>query len=141
MNDGMGRHIAHECIKHLLNRNVSERQVAVLGVTFKENVSDVRNSKVVDIVRELMAFGIQVVIADPHADPSVCEHEFDIKLTPLEEIHDASAVILAVPHASYVDGGWKLITGLLRKGEGFLYDVKGVLDRGSRPANIELKRL
>lgn len=141
MNDGMGRHIAQECIKHLLKLNISEKKIVVLGMTFKENVSDVRNSKVVDIVRELVAFGIDVVIADPHADAKVCEHEFDIRLTPLAEIRDASAVILAVPHAVYLDSGWKLVTDLLRGGEGFVFDVKGVLDRGTRPANVELKRL
>jgi UDP-N-acetyl-D-galactosamine dehydrogenase len=103
-------------------------------------VPDIRNSRVIDIVRELRAFGVDVQIADPLADSAAVEHEYGVALTALDALRPADAVVLAVAHESYVSGGWRTIDRLLRGGEGLVLDVKMRLDRASKPAAIELWR-
>ena len=113
----------------------------MLGVTFKENVPDVRNSKVVDIVSEIESFGIRVQVTDPEADVAEAAREYGITLVPFEKLEPADAVILAVSHRSFVAGGWPMMTRLLRGGTGVAIDVKGVLDRATRPEAIDLWRM
>jgi UDP-N-acetyl-D-galactosamine dehydrogenase len=115
--------------------------VTILGLTFKEDVPDTRNSRVVDIVRELESFGIQVQVHDHLASPSDARHQYGFAITELEGLQPADAVILAVAHSRYVEGGWPLIQKLLIDGLGLVFDVKARLDRGSKPAGIELWRL
>jgi UDP-N-acetyl-D-galactosamine dehydrogenase len=115
--------------------------VSVLGITFKENVPDIRNSRVIDIVRELQSFGITVQIADPLADARAVEGEYGVGLTELGVLKPADAVILAVAHEQFVEGGWPLVQRLLGGRAGLVLDVKVKLDRGSKPAGIELWRL
>lgn len=141
INDEMGRYIARECVRRLLKRSGRNGIVTVLGLTFKENVPDTRNSKVVDIVRELQSFGIEVQIADPWADRLAVAHEYGITLTGLEELKPADAVILAVAHDRYLELGWPLIQRLLTGGAGLVLDVKTRLDRTAVPADVELWRL
>ncbi len=141
INDGMGQHVARECVRGLLRRKGAAGIVTVLGLTFKEDVPDTRNSKVVDIVRELESFGLRVQVADPMALPTDAEHEYGLTLTPLEALSPADAIILAVPHQSYIEGGWALVSKLLRGGEGLVLDVKSRLDRTQIPQKIELWRL
>jgi UDP-N-acetyl-D-galactosamine dehydrogenase len=141
INDGMGRRIARECIRGLLQRKGSGGVVTILGMTFKENVPDTRNSRVVDIVRELQTFGITVQIADPLADAHAVTEEYGMTLTELDALRPADAIILAVAHDRYVEGGWPLIQRLLGEGTGLVLDVKTKLDRASRPAGVELWRL
>ncbi len=141
INDGMGRRIARECIRGLLRRKGSGGMVTILGITFKENVPDTRNSRVIDIVRELRDFGITVQIADPLANAEAVAHEYDMTLTDLEALQPADAVILAVAHDRYVGGGWPLIQQLLQGGTGLVLDIKMKLDRSSQPSGIELWRL
>ena len=141
INDGVGERIARETLRLLLAAGRAQPRVAVLGLTFKENVPDLRNSRVVDIVRELAAFGVAVVVADPHADAAEARHEYGIDLVPADRLPPADAVILAVPHAAYVAGGWPLVTGLLKDGAGPVMDVKGRLDRAATPAGVTLWRL
>lgn len=141
INDGMGRRIARECIRGLLRRKGSGGMVTILGITFKENVPDTRNSRVIDIVRELRDFGITVQIADPLANATAVEREYNMTLTDLDALQPADAVILAVAHDRYVDGGWALIQRLLHAGHGLVLDVKMTLDRASQPSGIELWRL
>jgi UDP-N-acetyl-D-glucosamine/UDP-N-acetyl-D-galactosamine dehydrogenase len=140
INDEMGRRIARECIRGLLRRKGRSGTVTVLGMTFKENVPDIRNSRVIDIVRELRDFGIDVQIADPVADSAGVEEEYGVALTALDDLRPSDAVVLAVAHESYVTGGWRMIQRLLRDGEGLVLDVKMKLDRASKPAAIELWR-
>jgi UDP-N-acetyl-D-glucosamine/UDP-N-acetyl-D-galactosamine dehydrogenase len=140
INDEMGRRIARECIRGLLRRKGQSGTVTVLGMTFKENVPDIRNSRVIDIVEELRAFGIDVQIADPLADSTAVEQEYGIALTPLESLRPADAVVLAVAHEPYTASGWRMIERLLRDGQGLVLDVKMKLDRATRPAAIELWR-
>ena len=141
INDEMGRQIARECIRGLLRRKGRGGVVTILGITFKENVPDIRNSKVIDVVRELQSFGITVQIADPLADPASVAEEYGIALSDIDALEPADALIMAVAHDAYVECGWRLIQRLLRDGAGPVFDVKMKLDRNSKPAGIELWRL
>ena len=141
INDGMGQRIARECIRGLLRRKGRGGVVTILGMTFKENVPDIRNSRVIDIVRELQSFGVAVQIADPLADARRVEEEYGVTLTGLEALQPADAVIMAVPHDRYVEGGWPLIERLLGDRAGLVLDVKMKLDRNLKPAGVELWRL
>jgi UDP-N-acetyl-D-mannosaminuronate dehydrogenase len=144
MNDAMGARIAHQCVRMIMKgngRSSSEACVTVLGLTFKENVPDIRNSKVVDIVRELQGFGIPVQAHDPVADPKDAQSEYGISLVSRDALQPAHAVILAVPHRCFVDEGWSLVTSLLKNAKGAVLDVKAKLPRGHRPAGVDLWRL
>lgn len=140
VNDSIGPHIGRECVRLLNRTGHSKCRVAVLGVTFKEDVPDVRNSKVYDIINEVRSFGFEVLAHDPYADAQISE-EHGAGLTPLESIRDVDAVVVAVSHQDYRDGGWPMIKKLLRGGEGVVMDVRGFLDRATMPAGITLWRL
>jgi UDP-N-acetyl-D-galactosamine dehydrogenase len=137
----MGQHVARECIRGLLRRKGSAGVVTILGLTFKEDVPDTRNSKVVDIVRELQSFGLTVQIHDPLADAGDASHEYGVMLCDMETLRPADSVILAVAHQHYLSGGWPLIKRLLAGGEGLVLDVKSRLDRDAVPPGIDLWRL
>jgi UDP-N-acetyl-D-galactosamine dehydrogenase len=141
INDDMGGRIARECMHALLQRGRANPTVTILGMTFKENVPDIRNSKVIDIVRELERVGVTVQVADLLASVEETAHEYGIKLVPMESLRPADAVILAVAHKDYVAGGWPLVAKLLKGGEGIVLDVKARLDRGKKPQGISLWRL
>jgi UDP-N-acetyl-D-galactosamine dehydrogenase len=141
INDGMGQRVARECVRGLMRRKSRGGIVTVLGLTFKENVPDTRNSRVIDIVRELQSFGLTVQLHDPMANEADAKHEYGVTLMELDALQPADAVILAVAHDNYLVGGWPLIQRLLADGSGFVFDVKTKLDRDSRPAGIELWRL
>ena len=141
INDGMGQRVARECVRGLLRRKGAGGVVTILGLTFKEDVPDTRNSRVIDIVHELQSFGLAVQVHDPLANPADAEHEYGVKLTDLDGLRPADAVILAVAHGSYIEGGWPFVQKLLVGGAGLVLDVKMKLDRGSKPARIELWRL
>src|SRR6266545_1103398 len=129
MNDSMGARVARQCIKMLIKkeRAGASSWVTILGMAFKENVPDVRNSKVFDITRELESFGIHVQVHDPIADGEEAQTEYGIKLVPRGMLQPANAVILAVPHRVFVDEGWTLITSLLQNAKGAVLDVKAKL--------------
>jgi UDP-N-acetyl-D-galactosamine dehydrogenase len=141
INDGMGQRVARECVRGLLRRKGAGGVVTILGLTFKEDVPDTRNSRVIDIVRELESFDLQVQVHDPMANPADAKHEYGLAITELDALRPADAVILAVGHRSYVEGGWPLIQKLLIGSSGLVLDIKMKLDRGSKPAGIELWRL
>src|SRR3989442_1533009 len=115
--------------------------VTILGLTFKENIPDLRNSKVMDIIRELHGFGIPIQAHDPIADPGDAQSEYGIKLLPRHALQPGQAVILAVPHHCFVDEGWLLVTSLLKNAKGAVLDVKAKLPTEYRPAGIDLWRL
>ncbi len=133
INDGVGQRVARECVRRLLKRKNGVATVTVLGMTFKENVPDTRNSKVADIVSELQSFGLAVQVHDPLADPREVKHEYGIELMAMEALRPADAVIFAVAHEPFVRGGWPLLTKLLKGGGGVVLDVKSQLDRRQRP--------
>src|SRR5437868_301924 len=109
VNDGMGVYIANRVARSIMRRAIAGRPVVtVLGVTFKENVPDIRNTRVVDIVRELEDFGITVQLHDPMADGDLLKEEYGLSLTTLDQLQPADAIVLAVAHRGYRDGGWGL---------------------------------
>ena len=140
INDNMPIFIAQKIVK-LLSQNPDGRRivpagmrVGILGLAFKENVRDLRNSRVPEIVRELEAFGLQVMVHDPLADPHHAESEYALKLSALTELTDLDALVLAVPHQCLmkdVAAMW----GNLRT-NGWFIDVKSVVDPESLPENI-----
>jgi UDP-N-acetyl-D-galactosamine dehydrogenase len=141
-NDGVGQRIARECIRQLLHRErAGPATVTILGMTFKENVPDTRNSKVFDIVRELRTSGVSIQVHDPLANSEDTEHEYSVSLMPFAALKPADAVVLAVAHDEYVAGGWPMVTRLLKDGRGVVLDVKSKLDRRLQPKEIELWRL
>jgi UDP-N-acetyl-D-glucosamine/UDP-N-acetyl-D-galactosamine dehydrogenase len=141
INDDVGRRVAHECVRILMRRGSAAPAVTVLGLTFKENVPDIRNSRVVDIVRELASFGIAAQVHDPLALAGEAELEYGIALAEMPSLRRADAVILAVAHDDYVRGGWSMIGKLLKPGGGVVLDVKAMLDRAEKPDGVELWRL
>lgn len=141
VNDSMGQFIGRECVRRLVRLGRGKQGVIVLGMTFKENVPDVRNSKVVDIVSEIESFGIRVQVTDPEADVCETAREYGLTLVPFEKLAPADAVILAVSHRAFVVGSWPMVTHLLYGGDGVVLDVKGVLDRAAMPPKIDLWRM
>ncbi len=140
INDSMGTWVARECVKRLMSGG-GGKVVTVLGITFKENVPDIRNSRVVDIISELRDFGLTVQVADPLAVSEECEHEYGFPLVQQGSLAPADAVILAVPHRTYLEGAWPLMTALLKPGAGLVIDVKAALDRSSVPPTVDLWRI
>ena len=129
-NDGMGKYIAEQTIKQLVKRGhaINGANVVVLGLTFKEDCPDLRNSKVEDIITELREYQCNVIVHDPMADPEEAVEEYGVTLTPWAELENASAVILAVAHNHYR----QLHPSDLQKimaNDSVLIDVKSLLDR------------
>jgi len=114
--------------------------VTILGVTFKENVPDIRNTRVIDIVRELEDFGIIVQMHDPEADADLLLEQYGLRLMTFEALMPADALVLAVAHRTYREAGWDLITRLI-KPNAFVADVPALLDRISKPDGVSLWRL
>ena len=143
VNDSMGAYVAGQAVKALMRRGLGARSatVTILGFTFKEDVPDLRNTRVVDVVRELEDYGLTVQIHDTCADPEEASREYGVEIIVSEALRPADAVILAVPHATFLERGWPGVVALLRGARGIVIDVKGVLDRASRPGGIELLRL
>lgn len=140
INDSAGERIARECIKLLL-RSGGGRLVTVLGLTFKENVPDIRNSRVFDIIAELQAHGLQVQASDPHANLAEVVREYGVHAVPLVDLVPADAVILAVRHAEFEQSGWDLVNRCLRPEGGVVVDIKSALNPLHRPPKVELWRL
>ena len=141
VNDEVGARIARQCVRMMLRHDGAKGPVTILGLTFKEDVPDIRNSKVVDIIRELEGFGVTVQVYDPMVSPAEALHEYGVRLRQREELEPAQAVIFAVAHQEFVAGGWTLMGELLRNNSGIVLDVKSRLPRAERPEGIELWRL
>jgi UDP-N-acetyl-D-glucosamine/UDP-N-acetyl-D-galactosamine dehydrogenase len=143
INDGMGTYIASQVIKHLIHAggSVKGSTVTVLGFTFKENVPDLRNTRVIDIVTELRDYAVNVQVTDPLADRSEAREACGIDLLPEEALAPADAVVFAVPHHDYVAKGWQAVVPLLRDGRGVVVDVKAKLPREHCPPGVRLWRL
>ncbi len=125
INDGMGKFIAEQTVKQMISRDhqVKGANVIVLGMTFKENCPDLRNSKVIDVVRELRSFGVNVFVHDPIADSVDCEHEYGVALTPWNDLPPACAIVAAVSHAHYLEMAPAALAARLVPG-GVFTDVK-----------------
>jgi UDP-N-acetyl-D-galactosamine dehydrogenase len=129
INDGMGKFIAEKTVKLMISAGSSIRgaKVNLLGLTFKEDCPDLRNSRVIDIIRELQSYGIEVHVHDPAADGGEAMHEYGVALTPWEELPVADAVVVAVAHKEYRKLGTEDFGRLVRPAGGVV-DVKTVLD-------------
>ena len=133
INDGMGKYVAENTVKQMIRSGkvIKGARVLVLGLTFKEDVPDIRNTKVVDIVKELVDYGIEVLVHDPLADPAETHHEYGLELSDLEVVGKVDAIIYAVSHKAFNS----LTVEQLAKfcvnghGRGVLVDVKSVLHR------------
>ena len=143
INDGMGKFVAEQVVKRLIQagRNVKDAPVVVLGLTFKEDVPDLRNSKVIDVIRELQSFGAKVYVHDPVAESEEAVHEYGVALTPWDELPQASAMVAAVAHRAYKDMGLPALVSKLAPG-GVFADVKCAFDRAALEAGgFEVWRL
>ena len=127
VNDGMSEFIAQKAIKLLAvsGATVRNAKIGILGLTFKENISDVRNSRVPGIVSELRSFGVEVLVHDPHADKEVAHEEYGIELAALDELQDLDCLIYAVSHQEYLSEGSEKIQKRVSSG-GVLMDVKSI---------------
>ncbi|MDO8413555.1 MAG: nucleotide sugar dehydrogenase [Gallionellaceae bacterium] len=143
INDGMGKFIAEQTVKHMIacSSYVKGARVNILGLTFKENCSDLRNSKVVDIISELKTYGIEVFVHDPDADPEQAMHEYGVRLLSWEELPRADAIVAAVAHRRFLDIGIEDFSKKLIKGGCFM-DVKAMFDAAQlKTAGIHVWRL
>ncbi len=125
VNDSMGFYVAKNTVKKIIasGKNISKSKVLVMGATFKEDVSDIRNSKVADVVKELKSFGVKVDITDPHADSAELKHEYGFGLNNVGKGYDA--VIVAVNHKEYLTLDEKYFISIMSP-KGVLTDVKGI---------------
>jgi UDP-N-acetyl-D-glucosamine/UDP-N-acetyl-D-galactosamine dehydrogenase len=143
INDGMGKFIAEQTIKHMISLGsvIKGAKVNVLGLTFKEDCGDLRNSKVIDIIRELQTYGVDVHVTDPRAAADEALHEYGVKLETWAELPRADAIVAAVAHQEYAalsiaDMGQKLVNG------GAFIDVKASFDAAAlKAAGYKLWRL
>jgi len=143
INDGMGKFIAEQTIKHMIAAGsvIRGAKVNVLGLTFKENCGDLRNSKVIDIIRELQSYGVQVLVTDPHATSEEAVHEYGVPLLPWEALPAADAIVAAVAHREFLSLGVADLCARLVPHGAFI-DVKAAFDaQALRQAGIRLWRL
>ena len=131
INDSMGQYVTESLIKLMAKSGVpiSGAKVAVLGLTFKENCPDTRNSRVVDIIHELREYGIEPVVCDDVADKDGAEREYGLELTAFERVKNCDAVILAVAHDEFKALSMSDYDALYKNETKILLDVKGILDR------------
>ncbi len=128
INDNMGNYLAKKILQHVIqySDNVKQAKILVMGATFKENVSDIRNSKVADVIKTLQSYHLNVVVSDPYASSEELEEEYGFKLSEIGSDYDA--VIVTVPHNPYLDyddAYFKSIT----KENALIADLKGVFNK------------
>ena len=127
VNDSMGFYIAKQTVKKIIAQGkiIQEAKVLIMGATFKEDVSDIRNSKVIDVITELKSFQVNIDVVDPHADSKEMEHEYGVPLKS-DMANDYDAIILAVNHKEYSQYDENFFKSILKNGNGVFVDVKGV---------------
>ncbi len=137
INDGMSSFIANKLVKMMIAAEVPVKgaNVAVLGITFKENVADIRNSRVPEIIRELQEFGINVQVVDPHVDPDDLKYQYDIALVSLAELDQLDGVIITVPHDRILEELDHVLNRL--KENGVVIDVKTALQQNRLPVSVK----
>jgi UDP-N-acetyl-D-galactosamine dehydrogenase len=131
INDNMGRYVARNLIRLMIRNgiDVAQSTVGLLGITFKENCPDIRNSKVVDIIKELNAWGVEVVVSDPWADADEVRHEYGVELTAIDADRKVDALVVAVAHDLFKALSVRDLRALCRSRRPVLADVKGIYDR------------
>ena len=133
INDGMGKHVAEQTVKNLImhDKAVKGARVLILGLTFKENCPDIRNTRVIGIVNELREYGVAVLVHDPMANPDEAQHEYGLDLVDLETLAPVDGVVWAVAHSAFSEITPQQLKNLCGSGNGsgVVMDVKGVLQR------------
>ncbi len=131
INDGMGKYIAEKTVKLLIQygKAVKGAKVAVLGITFKEDVPDLRNTRVVDIVHELKDYGVEVMVHDPLADPTEAQAYYGLDIVPMDALIGVDAVVVAVMHKAYGKMGIDGIAKLCTNGSPIVVDVKSAFNK------------
>lgn len=131
INDDMGKYVAENVVKNLIkaDKTVRGAKVAILGFTFKENCPDTRNTKIIDIVKELWEYGIEPVITDPTADATEAKRLYNVEFVALESIKDMDAVVLAVAHEAFAGLTMEKMNQFFGAGKKVLLDLKGLLNR------------
>ena len=143
INNGMGVYVAEQTVK-LLSRKakpLTGARVAVLGLTFKEDVPDVRNSRVPDIIRELQAYGVEVMVHDPMVDPAEAEQKYGIRPVAWETLRDLDGLVLAVAHRSYREMDIATLLKPLNTSSGVVIDVKAILNPSRLPGSVSYWQL
>lgn len=125
MNDGMGKYVASEVVKLMVQKDIKVKgsKILVLGITFKENCPDVRNTKVVDVINDLKSYGAEITVFDPWASPTEVKHEYDMETTKEIPYDKYEAVVLTVAHNEFL----QMDLRTMLSENGILYDVKGIL--------------
>jgi len=138
INDDMGKFIAQRTVKLMINGGIplKNAKIGIMGITFKENVTDTRNSRVPDIAHELAEFGIKAMMFDPLADPEVVKHEYGLELTPLSAFKDLQCLIVAVAHKEIVKMGVDGLVKMVAPG-GVFIDVKSMFTPDQIPSNLK----
>ncbi len=131
INDGMGQYVAENTIKKMVKANVdmNRPKIAILGLTFKENTPDIRNTRVVDIIEGLQEFNFEVIINDPLADRVEAKKEYGLDLIDLKDINNVDVLIAAVSHKDYLSLDLKEIQSLYKDNRNILIDVKGTFKK------------
>jgi UDP-N-acetyl-D-glucosamine/UDP-N-acetyl-D-galactosamine dehydrogenase len=131
MNDNMARYAARNVIRLMLRNGIdaAKCKVGVMGITFKENCPDIRNSKVVDLIKEFEAWGVSVVVVDPYAYANEVMDEYDIKLSNIDDLHDLDSLVVAVGHKAYRDMELTKLKGLFKSDKPVLADLKALYDK------------
>ncbi len=127
VNDSMGFYVGKQTVKRILDqgKNILDARVLVMGMTFKEDVSDIRNSKVIDVIQELESFSVKVDVIDPHADAQEVKEEYDLQLKEKAQEKGYDAVIIAVNHAEYQNYSEDDFKALMKDDKGVLVDIRG----------------
>ena len=137
INDGMGSYVAQRLVKLLVNADIPVKgaRIGVLGLSFKEDVNDIRNSKVPDILKELKEFGVAPLLHDPYANPADAMHEYGVALCSFEELRALDGVVFAVSHKAYLEMGIEKLLAPVRDG-GIFVDVKSMFDDSAMTRGI-----
>lgn len=141
INDGMGKFIASTIVKEMLKKNLTVlgAKVNMLGLTFKENCPDLRNTKVIDIINELEDYGLVVKVNDIEADKAEAKKFYNIDLIDLDEMEETNVIVFAVSHNEYVENKEQYLSKL--SGKGLIIDIKGIIDNKDLKESQTLWRL
>lgn len=131
INDSMGKVVAQNTVKQMIkaDKNIKGSKVAIMGITFKEDCPDVRNSKVVDIIDELKEYGVNIIVHDPLAESEEVLREYGVELTALDSINNVDAMIYAVAHKEFINTSVEEIAEKFSEGQKVLIDIKGIFDK------------
>ncbi|MGP4038862.1 nucleotide sugar dehydrogenase [Gracilibacillus sp. D59] len=143
INDDMGKYVATALVKEMIKEKIQVHGagVTILGLTFKENVPDLRNSRVIDVINELKEYGMDIQVSDPYASADEAKSEYGVDLVPYEDLKPSDAVVLAVPHQFYLDKSWSEFEKLVKNDINILVDLKSKLNKEDCPKTFKLWRL